>query len=92
MLLNSSFVSLPTFFKPQQLQRTNLSSSNGSLLLCYATSSNFSQRKSVNYQPNIWNYDSLLSLKHDYAVIISDGFEGNFSFFYIYYSLAKLIF
>ncbi|XP_058769006.1 tricyclene synthase TPS4, chloroplastic-like [Vicia villosa] len=67
MLLNSSFVSLHSFFKPQQLQRTNLPSSNGSLHPCYATSSNISQRKSVNYQPNIWNYDSLLSLKHDYA-------------------------
>ncbi|XP_058729586.1 tricyclene synthase TPS4, chloroplastic-like [Vicia villosa] len=67
MLLNSSFVSLPTFFKPQQLQRTNLPSSNGSLLRCYATSSNISQRKSANYKPNIWNHDTLLSLKHSYA-------------------------
>ncbi|CAK8572267.1 unnamed protein product [Lathyrus sativus] len=66
MLLSSSFVSLPSFFKPQ-LPKTNLPSSNGSLFPCYATSSNISQRKSANYQPNIWNYDSLLSLKHDYA-------------------------
>ncbi|KAL5056440.1 hypothetical protein RYX36_037122, partial [Vicia faba] len=67
MLLNSSFVSLPSFLKPQQLPKTKFPSLNGSLLSCYATSSNISQRKSVNYQPNIWNYDSLLSLKHDYA-------------------------
>ncbi|CAI8616074.1 unnamed protein product [Vicia faba] len=67
MLLNSSFVSLPSFLKPQQLPKTKFPSLNASLLSCYATSSNISQRKSVNYQLNIWNYDSLLSLKHDYA-------------------------
>ncbi|CAK8576235.1 unnamed protein product [Lathyrus sativus] len=66
MLLSSSFVSLPSFFKPQ-LPTTNLPTSNASLFPCYATNSNISQRKSANYQPNIWNYDSLLSLKHDYA-------------------------
>lgn len=69
MLLNSSFNSLPSFFKSQELGRTNnLSHRNGSPLLCYATNTNVSQkRKSANYQPNIWNYDILQSLKHDYA-------------------------
>ncbi|KAL5056436.1 hypothetical protein RYX36_037118 [Vicia faba] len=68
MLLNSSFDSLPSFFKPQQLPRTKFPSLNGSLLPCYATSSNIPHRKSANYQPNIWDYDSLLSLKNDYDV------------------------
>ncbi|XP_050900300.1 tricyclene synthase TPS4, chloroplastic isoform X2 [Lathyrus oleraceus] len=67
MLQNSSFVSLPSFFKPQQPRSISFPSSNVSLLPCYATNSNISQRKSANYQPNIWDYDTLLSLKHDYA-------------------------
>jgi len=76
MLLISSFISFPSFFKSQELGRTNLlSHRNGSPLLCYATNTNVSQRKSANYQPNIWNYDILQSLKHDYAVI---------HFFFIY--------
>lgn len=78
MLLNSSFISLPSFFKSQELGRTNLLiHRNGSPLLCYATNTNVSQRKSANYQPNIWNYDILQSLKHDYEVIL---------FFFIKYS------
>ncbi|XP_027348219.1 tricyclene synthase EBOS, chloroplastic-like [Abrus precatorius] len=35
--------------------------------LCCMASTNVSQRKSANYQPNLWNYDFLQSLKHDYA-------------------------
>ncbi|CAJ2654923.1 unnamed protein product [Trifolium pratense] len=72
MLLNSTFLLLPSFFKNQELGRTNiLGHINGSTLPCYATATatntNISQRKSANYQPNIWNYDTLQSLKQDHT-------------------------
>jgi len=35
------------------------------------TNVNVSERKSANYQPNLWTYDFLQSLKHAYAVIHS---------------------
>ncbi|KAJ1375497.1 Terpenoid cyclases/protein prenyltransferase alpha-alpha toroid [Sesbania bispinosa] len=67
MLFNSSFISLPSFSKPQKLEEPNLLVHRiGSPLRCYAAT-NVSERKSANYQPNLWNYDFLQSLKHDYA-------------------------
>jgi len=85
MLLNSSFLSLPSFFKSQELGRTNLlNHRNGSPLLRYATIANVSQRKSANYQPNIWNYDILQSLKHDYAVIFLFFLQYIYVFFTVY--------
>lgn len=74
-LLNSSFISNFSFGKPQKPEGTN------NLLLrriicpirCNATTTttnvNASERKSANYQPNLWNYDFLQSLKCDHAVI-----------------------
>ncbi|KAG5020994.1 hypothetical protein AAZX31_06G282600 [Glycine max] len=74
-LLNSSFISNFSFGKPQKPEGTN------NLLLrriicpirCNATTTttnvNASERKSANYQPNLWNYDFLQSLKCDHADI-----------------------
>ncbi|XP_019453759.1 PREDICTED: tricyclene synthase EBOS, chloroplastic-like isoform X2 [Lupinus angustifolius] len=69
MLLNSSFISLISLGK-------NIKPGGSSLLVhrtdsplrCLA-STNVSQRKSANYQSNIWDYNFLQSLKHDYADI-----------------------
>jgi hypothetical protein len=71
MMLSSSFISIPNFFKPQVLGRTNLFGKRkcSTLPCCASTSTNVSQRKSANYQQNIWNYDTLQSLKNDYTVI-----------------------
>ncbi|KAK7404928.1 hypothetical protein VNO78_05987 [Psophocarpus tetragonolobus] len=35
--------------------------------VCSAISTNVSERKSANYQANLWNYDFLQSLKNDYV-------------------------
>ncbi|WJX49871.1 Tricyclene synthase tps4, chloroplastic [Trifolium repens] len=69
MMLSSSFISIPNFFKPQVLGRTNLFGKRkcSTLPCCASTSTNVSQRKSANYQQNIWNYDTLQSLKNDYT-------------------------
>ncbi|RDX75977.1 Tricyclene synthase EBOS, chloroplastic, partial [Mucuna pruriens] len=72
MLLNSSFISRVSFGKPQKPEGPN------NLLLhriifplrCNTTTNvSVSERKSANYQPNLWNYDFLQSLKHHYADI-----------------------
>ncbi|XP_057455787.1 tricyclene synthase EBOS, chloroplastic [Lotus japonicus] len=73
MVLNSSFTSHPIFCKPQKLiiRGHNLLQGHriNSPIPCYASTSStsVSQRKSANYQPNIWNYDYLQSLKLGYA-------------------------
>ncbi|TKY66941.1 Tricyclene synthase EBOS [Spatholobus suberectus] len=67
MLLYSSFISHVSFGKPQKPEGPNLLLRRIIFpLRCNATT-NVSERKSANYQPNLWNYDFLQSLKHDYA-------------------------
>ncbi|KAK7312742.1 hypothetical protein VNO77_36834 [Canavalia gladiata] len=67
MLLNSSFISHACFGETQKPERPNLIQRRVIFpLQCNATT-NFAQRRSANYQPNLWTYDFLQSLKHDYA-------------------------
>ncbi|XP_061360067.1 tricyclene synthase EBOS, chloroplastic-like [Gastrolobium bilobum] len=71
-LLNLSFISPVSFGKPQKEGGPYLlGHRNGSPLRCLA-SKNVCERKSANYQPNLWNYDFLQSLKHDYADVIHE--------------------
>jgi len=72
MLLNFSFTPpLVSFSKHQKQRGINLlvrRIGSTSQYYCLATSTNVRERKSANYQPNLWNYDFLQSLKNDYAV------------------------
>ncbi|CAL0333908.1 unnamed protein product [Lupinus luteus] len=69
ILLNSSFISLTDFGKNIKPGRPSLLVRRiDSPIRCLA-SKNVSERKSANYQPNIWDYNFLQSLKHDYADI-----------------------
>ncbi|KOM50335.1 hypothetical protein LR48_Vigan08g116200 [Vigna angularis] len=70
-LLNSSFTPHLTFTKPLKpvapilLQRRIIFPRYNAT----TTNVNVSERKSANYQPNLWTYDFLQSLKHAYADI-----------------------
>ncbi|KAK7404929.1 hypothetical protein VNO78_05989 [Psophocarpus tetragonolobus] len=75
-LVTSMLLSSPvSFVTPQKPEgRNNLLLPTSIFpLRCNATTTNtnihVSERKSANYQPNLWNYDFLQSLKHDYADI-----------------------
>ncbi|CAJ1978998.1 unnamed protein product [Sphenostylis stenocarpa] len=70
-LLNSSLISHVTFGKSQKPVAQNLFHRRLILPRCNATTTDvkISARKSANYQPNIWNYDFLQSLKHAYSDI-----------------------
>ncbi|KAL5130644.1 Tricyclene synthase EBOS, chloroplastic [Glycine soja] len=71
MLLNFSFTPpLVSFSKHQKQRGINLlvrRIGSTSQYYCLATSTNVRERKSAIYQPNLWNYDFLQSLKNDYA-------------------------
>ncbi|KAL9297600.1 hypothetical protein ACSQ67_023496 [Phaseolus vulgaris] len=69
MLLNSSSISYVTFAKPLKPVAPNLLHRRIIFPRCNATTTNVnvSERKSSNYQPNLWSYDFLQSLKHSYA-------------------------
>jgi len=72
--LNSSFLPHLTFPKPlKPLLLPNLLQRRIIFPRFNATTTNVnvSERKSANFQPNLWTYDFLQSLKHAYAVIHS---------------------
>ncbi|KAK7263561.1 hypothetical protein RJT34_31153 [Clitoria ternatea] len=70
-LLNSSFVSQSfSSVKPREPELPSLLVHKiVSPIRCNTTTTTttISQRKSANYQPNLWNYDFLQALKHDYS-------------------------
>ncbi|MED6119733.1 hypothetical protein PIB30_014340 [Stylosanthes scabra] len=50
----------------------------GFQIRCVATTTTVvAQRKSANYQPNLWSYDFLQSLKHDYSDLIYEDLNRN---------------
>ncbi|WVZ02639.1 hypothetical protein V8G54_023445 [Vigna mungo] len=70
-LLNSSFIPHLTFSKPLKPVAPILLQRRIIFPRYNATTANVndSERKSANYQPNLWTYDFLQSLKHAYADI-----------------------
>ncbi|XP_052733359.1 tricyclene synthase EBOS, chloroplastic-like [Vigna angularis] len=70
-LLNSSFTPHLTFPKPLKPVAPNLLQRRIIFPRYNAITANVkvSERKSANYQPNLWTYDFLQSLKHAYADI-----------------------
>jgi len=71
--VSSSFLPHLTFPKPLKPVVPNLLQRRIIFPRFNATTTNVnvSERKSANFQPNIWTYDFLQSLKHVYAVIHS---------------------
>ncbi|MED6186733.1 hypothetical protein PIB30_069559, partial [Stylosanthes scabra] len=65
--------------KPVELLISNHGIINGgSQIRCVAaTTAVVAQRKSANYQPNLWSYDFLQSLKHDYSDLIYEDLNRN---------------
>ncbi|KAL1325060.1 hypothetical protein HN51_035151 [Arachis hypogaea] len=83
MLLNSSssIISNVHLAKHNELVEPLISNHriiNSSRIRCVATTTAVvPPRKSANYQPNLWTFDFLQSLKHDYSDSIYEDLNGN---------------